>query len=130
MANPVIPGVTYPSAYDTPTLQAFIAANIDTAISSPSSSLVYALPGNANVIVNNIALPQPFNVAGPLVVGSGTLLQQLVNSGVKFSTGFATTLLPQLLTTIAKGGLLAQTPAQTQTALNAVLASFVAAPLS
>lgn len=130
MANPVITGITYPSAYDTMTLTAFIANNLDVAISSPGSSLMYAIGGAVSVIVNNITLPQQFNQSGPLVVNSPALLSQLVNSGVRFSNGFTTTLIPNLQTTIAKSALLAQTPAQTQTALNAVVSSFVAAPLS
>ncbi|GAC1407945.1 MAG: hypothetical protein NVSMB64_15490 [Candidatus Velthaea sp.] len=130
MPNPTIPGVVYPTAYDTTTLTAFIANNFDTAISSPGSTLVYALPGAVSVNVNNIALPQLFNVSGPLVVSSSALLSQLVNSGVRMSVGFTSTFLPNLQTTIAKSALLAQTPAQTQTALNSVVAAFIASPLS
>ena len=130
MANPTTPGITYPSAYDTTTLTTFIANNFDTAISSPGSALVYALPGAVSVNVNNITLPQLFNVSGPLVVNSSALLSQLVNSGIRMSVGFTATLLTQIETTIAKGALPAQTPAQTQMALNSIVAAFIASPLS
>jgi hypothetical protein len=130
MANPLIPGIAYPAAYDATTLQAFIAANLDAAIAIPGAQLLYALPCSVNVMVNSIPQPQPFNQSGPLVVGSPILLSQLVNSGVKFSTGFTTTLLPNLQTTALKSALGALTPAQTQTALQAVVAAFIASPLS
>jgi len=91
---------------------------------------VYAIGGGATAVVNHIPLAQPFSQAGPLVVNSPALLSQLINSGVRFSTGFTTAFLPNLQTTIAKGAMLAQAPAQTQAALNAVVATFVAYPLS
>ncbi|GAC1409724.1 MAG: hypothetical protein NVSMB64_18570 [Candidatus Velthaea sp.] len=54
MANPVIPGVTYPSAHDNPTLTAFIANNLDISMTFPGSSPVYAIGGAATAVVNNI----------------------------------------------------------------------------
>jgi len=128
MANPVIPGVTYPSAYDAATLQTFIANNLDMSLSTPAASLVFAIGGPVTVVSNNIPLLTQFNQPGFLVVASPKLLTELMNSGIRFSLGFVSTLLPNLQTTIAKGALLAQTRAQTQTALNAVIAAFVANP--
>ena len=130
MPNPSIPGVTYPIAYDTVTLTAFIANNYDVAITSPGRWLVYAINGPVTAVINSIPLAQQFNQAGLLVVNSLALLSQLVNSGVRFSTEFTSTFLPNLQTTMVKNGLLAQTPAQVQTRLNAIASAFVANPLS
>lgn len=64
------------------------------------------------------------------MVATPKLVSKLVNCGVRISgVGFAS-LLSQIQTTIAKQALNAATPAAAQTALQDVIATFFATPLS
>lgn len=113
-----------PAAYQT-----FIAANLDVAVTSNGAQvLAYALSASGvNTFSNN--LPSYWAYSGPFVA-SPKLISELVNSGVRLSIGFVSTLLPQLSTTVAKQSINAATPAQVQSAMQAVIANFFATPLA
>lgn len=92
MAIPTMPGASFPADGTIASAQTFLAAQLDIAVTSGGATvLAYALPGSINVFINN--LPVPWNYSGPMVA-TPTLYSQLVNSGVRFSNGFTTTLLP------------------------------------
>ena len=129
MAIPTLVGPTFPANETLAAAQTFIAANLDIAVtSSGAQQLAYALGSSGvNVFSNN--LPAYWTYSGPFVA-SLKIIGELVNSGVRISIGFTTTLLPQLATTVAKQSLNAATPAQVQTALQSVIANFFVAPLA
>ena len=122
-----LPGATFPADTTLASAQSFIASNYDVAVTTSGASLlVYPIGGQVNALINN--LPFVWNYSGPMVA-TPKLISELVNSGVRFSgVGFAA-LLSQIQTTIAKQALNAATPAAIQTALQAVISFFVAAPL-
>ena len=119
----------YPAAETPAAFQTFIAANYDIGVTSGGAQvLAYALSGSGvNAFSNN--MPSYWAYAGPFVA-SPKLIGELVNSGVRLSVGFTSALLPQLATTVTKQSLNAATPAQMQTAMQSLIGSFIATPLS
>ena len=129
MAIPTLFGATFPANKTLAAAQVIVDANLDVAVSpNGAQQLAYALGGTGvNVLSNN--MPLYWAYTGPFVASS-KIIGELVDSGVRISTGFVAILLPQLETPIANQSLNAATPVQVQTVMQSVIAGFFATLLA